>query len=406
MRRLAVVVPLLLLAVLIAAGASYADGKRPYLEPPKKATGTDKSANQDEQTSLEKLIYDNVPADFQLELKWPFYSRKLGKIVSMWYQPTAKFYIDANTTAEIAGNIYVQTDKNTFCSLSFEGALQWATNLRFRLTAPPKVTAFGLYITNLSTILALDRRSGQTKWMKTYDLTLATPIHATPTMLYVGTWNKLLVGIDRLTGEVAWTYTLDGDIVAEPNDPFAPKPADYVLAPCTDGYLYAVSSAGKLLWKYKSYGRLLAQPVITRIGEDPYVLFGSQDTNLYCVNAVSSQKLWEFRSGAPIEIAPTVVRNKVFVRNISGEFFCLDLKTGAKLWSMKDARYVIGVTSAGDIYLLLGKNTIAAVNPDNGNVHWKRKLSKFTYFMPNCWDSSVYAVTAEGLLLAFKEPVK
>ncbi|MDZ7816717.1 MAG: hypothetical protein U5N86_12225 [Planctomycetota bacterium] len=40
--------------------------------------------------------------------------------------------------------------------------------------------------------------------------------------------------------------------------------------------------------------------------------FGSQDTNLYCVNAISSQKIWVFRSGSPITETPIVVGDYVY----------------------------------------------------------------------------------------------
>ncbi len=211
MRNLGIAALLVVFAVLIAAPLTFAEKDRPSLRPPAK---DDSKSQGEDKTSLEKLVFESIPAGFPLQLKWPFYSKKLGKTVAVWYIPRAEYFIDASNSAPIDGTYFVQTEKNVLCALSEEGALMWTSALKFRLTHGPRVTAFAVYLSNLSTILCLDRRSGQLLWAKDYELAISTPPHVTSAKLYVGTVNKLLVAIDRLTGDINWTATLDGDINA------------------------------------------------------------------------------------------------------------------------------------------------------------------------------------------------
>ena len=117
MRRIGVSCILLLVALFFVLPATFGDGKRPSLKAPKPKPKKS-TAEEEESSSLEKLILDNVPADFPLDMKWPFYSKKLGKVVNVWYQPKAEFFIDANRMAMIEGNVFLQTDDNTLCALS------------------------------------------------------------------------------------------------------------------------------------------------------------------------------------------------------------------------------------------------------------------------------------------------
>ncbi|MFA4985430.1 MAG: PQQ-binding-like beta-propeller repeat protein [Candidatus Brocadiia bacterium] len=408
MKRLGLAVLLIVVALALSAPASFGEQGKPKLVPHKKEGAKKDEAKGESQTSLEQRIAANVPKDFPVPLKWPFYAAKLGKAVDIWYAPTATFFIDSSNSAKVEGNIFVQTENNTLCTLSLEGSLKWTAPLTFRLTMAPKVSAFGVYINNLSRIIALDRRNGQIIWLRDYnDLTICTPIHVTPTMLYVGTFNKLVVGINRLSGDIVWTYGLEGDINAATTDAFSPNPADFILAPCFDGNLYAITSAGQELWRFSTYGRLMSTPVVEIVSDsDRYVYFGSQDTNLYCVNATSSQKKWEFRSGSPIEEAPTLCAGNVYVRNTKSEFFCVNKATGILLWKKEGVVGIAGTSIAGDIYLIQGANTLIAVNPATGVERWKAAMPTFVKFLQNTTTPTIYGITKDGLVLAFEEALK
>ena len=113
---------------------------------------------------------------------------------------------------------------------------------------------------------------------------------------------------------------------------------------------------------------------------------------------------WQ-RLQAPLK-APLLGKNAVYVRDDRGTFYAVNKETGELLW--KDTKYntIAGVTTAGDIYCLAGKNTLAAVNPVNGAQRWSFEMKGFARFITNIGDSNVIGITNNGLVLVFTEPTK
>ena len=68
-----------------------------------------------------------------------------------------------------------------------------------------------------------------------------------------------------------------------------------------ENYLYAVSSAGKLAWKFAAGGAVRSVPAITSNGE---VIFGSADHNLYALDSLGAVK-WRFAAGGEV-FSPTL----------------------------------------------------------------------------------------------------
>jgi outer membrane protein assembly factor BamB len=98
------------------------------------------------------------------------------------------------------------------------------------------------------------------------------------TLVYVQTWDNLLLALDATTGAIVWTYTEPGALGADSS------PAVY------DGVVYvggqgnytlsAVdATTGTLDCSFNAGGRIVASPVVTDLGGGPVVFFG--DTGLH-----------------------------------------------------------------------------------------------------------------------------
>jgi outer membrane protein assembly factor BamB len=132
-----------------------------------------------------------------------------------------------------------------------------------------------------------------------------------------------------------------------------------------DGAVYAWQLAdGKELWKHKIDSGFIAAPAIRNnllyIGDidgkfyaldiktghpkwtfegeaeidnganfwKDNVLFGSQDSNLYCLNADAGDLVWKFTIGDQIRCMPTVVGDRSFVAGCDSTLHIVDLTTG------------------------------------------------------------------------------
>jgi outer membrane protein assembly factor BamB len=146
--------------------------------------------------------------------------------------------------------------------------------------------------------------------------------------------------LDRATGKPIWTFNNDEEMKAIS-----------ISSPClADGRLY--------------------------IGEGYH-----QDSNckLYCINAETGAKLWEFQTGSHTESSPCVADGKVYFGAGDDGLYCVDAATGKEVWHFPgfhmDASPVV---SRGRVYIGAGigdvyKDTaLFCLDAANGNVVWRQ----------------------------------
>ena len=70
------------------------------------------------------------------------------------------------------------------------------------------------------------------------------------------------------------------------------------------------------------------------------VYFGSDDGNVYALNASTGAKLWSYATGDGVDSSPAVANGVVYVGSDDGNVYALNASTGAKLWSYATGRRV------------------------------------------------------------------
>ena len=99
---------------------------------------------------------------------------------------------------------------------------------------------------------------------------------------------------------------------------------------------YSTSEAPEeniLIWKYQKEGTIFSSPVVA----DGKVYVGSDDWNLYCLDADDGSKLWNYTTRAAVDSTPAVVDGKVYFGSMNhslqvGFINCLDAEDGSKIW--------------------------------------------------------------------------
>ncbi len=138
--------------------------------------------------------------------------------------------------------------------------------------------------------------------------------------LYVGTMSNQVLAIDWKKRELAWTFE------PEKSQPFS-------------------SSAA-----------------VT----DKYVVLGSHDRRVYCLNRKTGDEVWSFLTGQKVGSSPVIVGNRVVVGSDDGNLYVLDLEKGTQVSKLRlgglisaspavvDGRVIIG-TEKGVVYCLGAK---------------------------------------------------
>jgi len=81
-------------------------------------------------------------------------------------------------------------------------------------------------------------------------------------------------------------------------------------------------------WVFATTGPITGSPVVA----GGKVYFGSQDCNLYCVDANTGAKLWNYTVGYRIRSTPAVVGGVVYLGPDDGFIYAFNANTGERLW--------------------------------------------------------------------------
>jgi outer membrane protein assembly factor BamB len=134
-----------------------------------------------------------------------------------------------------------------------------------------------------------------------------------------------------------------------------------VLFGCDLGKFYALNYEGKLLWDFKTDGKIRSSALV----QDNMIIFGSNDKNLYALNA-KGKLLWKFKAKSGIESSPAVLKGeKIQIIFGSNDGFIYSINTKGKLlWEFKTKGKITAKAAIGDIYANK-KNYIIIGSADN-----------------------------------------
>lgn len=139
-----------------------------------------------------------------------------------------------------------------------------------------------------------------------------------------------------------------------------------------DGNLYAIEAAtGVQRWKFGTGGAIRSSPTLAA----GTIYVGSGDGNLYAIDSATGLLKWNHRFGQPVYSCPTVSGGAVYVY-CAANLVSLDTATGSVKWQYYTADLVNSVESPtvanGKVYLstATGNFTIGAVNAATGTLIW------------------------------------
>jgi outer membrane protein assembly factor BamB len=179
----------------------------------------------------------------------------------------------------------------------------------------------------------------------------------------------------------------------------------------------------RVKWKFPTGARVVGSPVI----QDKVIYFGSDDGNVYAVDAESGQQIWKTTTRGPVPCTPAVDHGTVYVGSYDGKFYALDGQSGAVKWkfategerrfeakglhgwqpknqTFADAFDVFLSSPAvvdGAVYFGSGDGNLYSLDANSGELRWKFRTGDVVHASPaivngvayvGSWDSYFYAV--------------
>ena len=122
--------------------------------------------------------------------------------------------------------------------------------------------------------------------------------------------------------------------------------------------------------------------------------FGSNDLNLYAVDAATGVERWKFRSHWPLRASPVVFNDTVVFQR--GYVHGLDAGTGEEKWRTEiiaqgSAAQPIASGGNGLVYLT-GRGDVYALDPETGAMWWEKDVEGSPSGYLTVEDNALYAV--------------
>jgi uncharacterized repeat protein (TIGR01451 family) len=132
------------------------------------------------------------------------------------------------------------------------------------------------------------------------------------------------------------------------------------------------------------------------------VYVGSEDKNVYALNASTGAKLWSFATGNLIGSSPAVVNGIVYIGSNDHNLYALNASTGAKLWSLTTGDAVISspAVANGVVYVGSFDHNVYALNAVSGARLWTFAAGDAVYSSPAVANGVIYFGSYDGNLYA------
>jgi outer membrane protein assembly factor BamB len=277
--------------------------------------------------------------------------------------------------------------------------------------------SFAVFVSNADNFFALDKATGRTIWR--YDL------GRIPTSTPACDENRAMLGLK--TGKIyafdlkvkdekgkeslltkpveAWNWQTGGPMLTRP------LPAENVVAfGSNDGKAYVTMAYERTpLFRIATGG-----PIGQGLGGygTRTLLIPSADNNLYGVDLFTAKVLWTFASGAPIEQAPLVSDEDIYVVNTAGNLSLLEPSTGQPRWTTStQGGQLIAVAGSKiylrsynlDLFVIDRKTGTTVADPGETLLRAGLNLRDYDLNIVNRFNDRLYFATPSGMIICLRE---
>ena len=207
------------------------------------------------------------------------------------------------------------------------------------------------------------------EWEYTHQYDISGGFSIDGDMIYSGTSNGDLIALKKSTGKEEWSYHAGGRIYSTPA-----VSDNKIVFTSTNGNVYCISLKGKLLWTFNSEKAIVSSPeiqedrVFVGFSDGSFrclnlengvliwdynqieggfvqasllyngnVYFGAWNSNLYALNMLTGEQIWEWSNNkspaySPASVSPVAVNDRIFVVTPDYYITCFDAKTGKIIW--------------------------------------------------------------------------
>ena len=216
------------------------------------------------------------------------------------------------------GTVYVGSeDKHIYALDEYTGALQWKLKLDDVVAASVAISGLKLIVgTDAGTLYGLHRNEGTVLWQTPLGSAISSAATVSSGLAIVGTYGGRLRAVSVEDGDLKWSYPPTSE---DPLDPILTTPAtDSGLVYFGSDGLYCLEArVGELIWHHATRDFVRGSSAIA----ESYVVFGSYDGALRCVDKASGNLVWQYETGTQLRSGVSIDYDKCFVGGRNGVLY-------------------------------------------------------------------------------------
>ena len=265
---------------------------------------------------------------------------------------------------------------------------------------------------------ALNLADGKKRW----EFPSAIGFTASPAVkdgrVFIGDSEGNFFCLDAKSGEKKWVFQADGEIDSSANfyetraaadsqpSPSASLPKDegsYVLFGSQDAMLYCLDAkSGTLVWKFEGGDQIRCFPTVL----DHFAFIAGCDSALSMIDLENHGQLVDkVPLDSPTGCSPAVMGGHVFVGTEGGTFFCLDPKEKKLVWQFEDEKHAEAFRSSAAVTkdaVIVGSRDkqLHALNPQSGKPLWHFSTKNRVDSSPVVAGGRVFFGSADGRIYA------
>ena len=166
--------------------------------------------------------------------------------------------------------------------------------------------------------------------------------------VYIGSYDSSLYALDINTGSLVWKFKAGDEIEASPV-----IFGDMVLIGDLGGNFFSVSkNDGRAVWQFKARGKIAGSANIVE-GKN-FVIFGSYDDTLYCLNAADGQLVWKYGSGSYINGTPATDGARIVFGGCDAGVHVVNANDGTPIGKIDADSYIAGSAALNGNFAYVG----------------------------------------------------
>jgi hypothetical protein len=179
-----------------------------------------------------------------------------------------------------------------------------------------------------------------------------------------------------------------------------------IYAATEEGNVFALNESRDAVWALPNGIFKTEGPITADLVADDYGLYvASTDTKLYVLDRGSGKIRWRYSAGSPLTTAPVATKDLVYQYVTGTGLVAIDKINGE--FDRKPRWIAMGATEflaedEQNVYARGADNRILALDKKTGNTKFRSRRKDLALVAMNTADSTIYAATKDGLVLAIK----